>query len=247
VSTRGRSLSLNCFLHAFRRFPRGFGLFLSSVSFPGGIGLTGERHRSDRCSTRCWVILSIGRSGEGDRSDRSELSCCSCSVSFGVLLAFIQGEFHLCIGSSLWFFKLWFRGLHSLLEHSFVSDVSSRCPCLRGSRLVFFRWSSSLPFFGFRSLVGVSFYSFLFFFLFSQVTICVCVQCNHQGGDRGSCVVRGPVDGRFLVWWVIDNVLWIDSWLSIAGVGCGLTSVGAGQEQVRKVVVGEASWCREDK
>jgi hypothetical protein len=32
-----------------------------------------------------------------------------------------------------------FGGLCSLLEHGFVSDVSSRCPCLRGSRLVFFK------------------------------------------------------------------------------------------------------------
>jgi hypothetical protein len=31
---------------------------------------------------------------------------------------------------------------------------------------------------------------------------------------------------------VIDNVVWSDSWLSIAGVGCGLTGVGAGEEQV---------------
>jgi hypothetical protein len=36
-------------------------------------------------------------------------------------------------------------------------------------------------------------------------------------------VVRGPVDGRFLVW--------TDSWLSIAGAGCSLTGVGAGEEQ----------------
>jgi hypothetical protein len=33
-------------------------------------------------------------------------------------------------------------------------------------------------------------------------------------------VVRGPVDGRFLVWWVIDNIVWTNSWLSIAGAGC---------------------------
>jgi hypothetical protein len=39
---------------------------------------------------------------------------------------------------------------------------------------------------------------------------------------------------------VIDNVVWTDSWLSIAGAGCGLTGVGAGEEQVRKVVAGEA-------
>jgi hypothetical protein len=38
-----------------------------------------------------------------------------------------------------------------------------------------------------------------------------------------------------------------DSWLSIAGAGCGLTGVGAGEEQARKVVAGEASWCGEDK
>jgi hypothetical protein len=27
-----------------------------------------------------------------------------------------------------------------------------------------------------------------------------------------------------------DNVVWTDSWLSIAGVGCSLTSVGVGEE-----------------
>jgi hypothetical protein len=46
---------------------------------------------------------------------------------------------------------------------------------------------------------------------------------------------------------VIDNVLWTDPWLSIAGAGCGLTRVGAGEEQERKVVAGEASKCGEDK
>jgi hypothetical protein len=46
---------------------------------------------------------------------------------------------------------------------------------------------------------------------------------------------------------VIDNVVWIDSWLSIAGAGCGFTSVGAGEEQARKVVAREASRCGEDK
>jgi hypothetical protein len=46
---------------------------------------------------------------------------------------------------------------------------------------------------------------------------------------------------------VIDNIVWTDSWLSIAGEGCGLTSVGAGEEQARKVIAGEASRCGEDK
>jgi hypothetical protein len=37
------------------------------------------------------------------------------------------------------------------------------------------------------------------------------------------------------------------SWLSIAGGGCDLTRVGAGEEEARKVVAGEASRCGEDK
>jgi hypothetical protein len=41
--------------------------------------------------------------------------------------------------------------------------------------------------------------------------------------------------------------VWTDSCLSIAGAGCGLTGVGAGEEQARKVVAGEASRCGEDK
>jgi hypothetical protein len=46
---------------------------------------------------------------------------------------------------------------------------------------------------------------------------------------------------------VIDNIVWTDSWLSIAGAGCGLIDVGVGEEQVQKVVAGEASRCGEDK
>jgi hypothetical protein len=46
---------------------------------------------------------------------------------------------------------------------------------------------------------------------------------------------------------VIDNVVWTDSWLSIASAGCGLTRFGAGEEQARKVVTGEVSKCGEDK
>jgi hypothetical protein len=39
---------------------------------------------------------------------------------------------------------------------------------------------------------------------------------------------------------VIDNVVRTDSWLSITSAGCGLTRVGAGDGQARKVVAGEA-------
>jgi hypothetical protein len=44
-----------------------------------------------------------------------------------------------------------------------------------------------------------------------------------------------------------DSHVWTDSWLSIAGAGCGLTRDGAGEEQTRKVIAGEASKCGEDK
>jgi hypothetical protein len=44
---------------------------------------------------------------------------------------------------------------------------------------------------------------------------------------------------------VIENVVWTNSWLSIAGAGCGLTTVGAGEEQALKVVASEASRCGE--
>jgi hypothetical protein len=47
------------------------------------------------------------------------------------------------------------------------------------------------------------------------------------------------------VW--LTTFVWTGSSLSIAGAGCGLTGVGAGEEQARKVVAGEASRCGEDK
>jgi hypothetical protein len=46
--------------------------------------------------------------------------------------------------------------------------------------------------------------------------------------------------------WSLPGVM-SDSWLSTAGAGCGLTSVGASEEQVQKVIAGEASRCGEDK
>jgi hypothetical protein len=34
---------------------------------------------------------------------------------------------------------------------------------------------------------------------------------------------------------IVDNMLWIDFWLSIGGVGCNLICAGAGEDRVRKV------------
>jgi hypothetical protein len=41
----------------------------------------------------------------------------------------------ICVGGAL----VCFGGLCSLLDHGFVSDVSSRCPCLKGQRRGFFK------------------------------------------------------------------------------------------------------------
>jgi hypothetical protein len=134
LPTRGRSLILKwlagCIYKVFRWFRAISGLCCAPVWPVEVTGLTGQ-------SAGPVHMLSTGLTGGGDRSDRCELSWCSYPVSSGVLHAFVQGELHWFRGSSLWFVELCFGGLRSLLEFCFVSDVSSRCPCLRGSRLVF--------------------------------------------------------------------------------------------------------------
>jgi hypothetical protein len=45
----------------------------------------------------------------------------------------------MCAGGALCGFRALISGLRSLLELSFVLDVSRCCPCLRGPRLVFFK------------------------------------------------------------------------------------------------------------
>jgi hypothetical protein len=71
--------------------------------------------------------------------------CCIAAVVQGEFalaqgeLAYLQGELAYLQGELFVLFELWFSGLRFLLEHGFVSDVSSRCPCLRGPRLVFFK------------------------------------------------------------------------------------------------------------
>jgi hypothetical protein len=161
-------------------------------------------------------MLSTGLTGGGDWSDRWELSWCSCSDFFKCFacirpggVALVQGEIAYVHGSSLWFFEFCFGGLCSLLEHGFVSDVSSRCPCLRGPRLVFFKWSWSLPLFGFQSLVGVSFCSFLFLF-FSLMLLNVGVV---------NALIKGEIEDH--VWfedrWMVASLC--DEWLTTL---CGL-------------------------
>jgi hypothetical protein len=81
--------------------------------------------------------------------------------------------------------------------------------------------------------LSFSFFSFLF--LFSLNWLLVCVVNALIKGEIEDRSVRGPVDGRTWLWWVIDNVVWTDSWLSIAGAGCGLICVGPAEEWAQKV------------
>jgi hypothetical protein len=74
-----------------------------------------------------------------------------------------------------------------------------------------------------------------FLFLFSLNWLLLCVVNALIKGEIEDWSVRGPVVGRSWLWWVIDNMVWTDSWSSIAGAGCGLICVGAGEEWAWKV------------
>jgi hypothetical protein len=120
----------------------------------------------------------------------------------------------------------------AILEH-FISVMSSCCPCLRGPRCFSLKWS----FIDFCLAFDHLFEFFSLFFSFSLFSewLLVCVVNALIKGEIEDRSIRGPVDGHSWLWWVIDNVVWTDSWPSIAGAGCGLICVGAGEEQARKV------------
>jgi hypothetical protein len=81
------------------------------------VGLTDFGNRPDRFS-------GTGLASFGNRPDRFVPSVGTC-----------PGGVCICAGGAL----VCSGGLCSLLKHSFVLDVSSHCPCLRGPRLVFFK------------------------------------------------------------------------------------------------------------
>jgi hypothetical protein len=67
------------------------------------------------------------------------------------------------------------------------------------------------------------FFRFFSFSLFSELVICVCCQCTHQGGDWG--LERPRTSG-----WSLLDVM--SDWQR---AGCGLICVSAGEEWARKV------------
>jgi hypothetical protein len=82
------------------------------------------------------------RSNRPGQSEQFFALCCipmlHCCIGSGEC-ALVQGELAYVQGELFVVFEHWFGGLRSLFEHGFVLDVSSRCPCIRGPRLVFFK------------------------------------------------------------------------------------------------------------
>jgi hypothetical protein len=156
-------------------------------------GLTGHGHRFDR--SVCWLCSHVAHRSDQwcwpvwpVRAELLQLPCfkwCLASIRLGGV-ALVQGELACVQGELFVVCELWFGGLRSLLEHSFVSDVSSRCPCLRGPRLAFFKWSCSLPLFGFRSLVEVFYVRF--FSLHGFVSNATPKKCckRHKNGSNSN-------------------------------------------------------------
>jgi hypothetical protein len=106
-------------------------------------------------------------------------------------------------------FYRWCRALLSHLDESAILVVLSRCPCLRGSRFFSLKWSCLSFCLAFDHLFEflVCFFSFS---LFSEL-VTMCVVNALIKGEIEDQSVRGPVDGRSLVCWVIDNMVWTDS------------------------------------
>jgi hypothetical protein len=241
-------LEMTCWMHleGFQVVSSYFWALCASVWPVEVTGLNGQSAGSVH-------MLGTGLTGGGDRSDRSELSWCSCSVFFkcfacihpgGVALvqgelACVQGELFVVFRALVWWFGLFAWALFCLgcVESLPLPKGSETC-LLQVIFLFAFVW---------LSITCWSFFLFISFLFFLSCYYMWVLSMHSSRGDWGPCVVRGPVDGRFLVWWVINSVVWTDSWLSITGAGCGLTGVGGGEEQARKVVAGEASRCGEDK
>jgi hypothetical protein len=126
----------------------------------------------------------------------------------------------------------------SILEH-FISVVSSSCPCLRGPRFFSLNWSFLGFCLGFDHLF--EFFIRFFSFLFSLNWLLVCVVNALIKGEIEDRSVQGPVDGRSWLWWVIDNVVWTDSWPSItdAAAWFALVQVKSGCERSMHCEVSE--------
>jgi hypothetical protein len=105
-----------------------------------------------------------------------------CALAQGEL-AYVQGELFVL-------FEFWIGGLCSLLEHGFVSDVSSRCPCLRGPDLLFSSDLAPCLSLAFDRLLEFLFICFFSFSFLSGYYMCVLSMHSSRGRLRTMCGSR---------------------------------------------------------
>jgi hypothetical protein len=96
-------------------------------------------------------------------------------------------------------FELWFGGSRSLLELYFCLGCVESLPLPKGSETCLLQVILLFAFI-WLSIACWSFFLFVSFpFLFSLVTFVWVLSMHSSRGRLRPCVVRGPVDGRFLV------------------------------------------------
>jgi hypothetical protein len=147
------------------------------------------------CVKSAWPVLETGLTDFGNRSDRFwEPAWPVCAQSWHLF----RGSLHLCMGSSciLWWFVLFAWAW-------FCLGCVEPLPLPKGSETCLLQVILFFAFLGFWSLVGVSFYSFLFFFLFSDYQMCVV-----------NALIKGEIEEH--VWfedrWMVAS--WCDEWLT---------------------------------
>jgi hypothetical protein len=107
----------------------------------------------------------------------------------------LRGELACVQGELFVLFELWIGGVCSLLEHGFVSDVSSRCPCLRGPR--------------FLLLQVILLFAFpLAFDRFLEFPLVVSFLFSLLSGYQILCVVNALIKGE-----IEDHVCFKDRWM----------------------------------
>jgi hypothetical protein len=187
LATRGRKEGgekLHCIPETYPKSQGGACAFLLHFWLLGVWSVVWNRR--DRFWKPVWPVLETGLTGFdgtgltgfGNWPERFVPRVGTCS-----------GGACICAGGAL----VCFGGLCSLLEHGFVSDVSSRCPCLRGPRLVFFKWSCSLLF---RLLIACwSFFLFVSFMFPFLLDYKLCVLSMHSSRGRLRTMSGSRTDG----------------------------------------------------
>jgi hypothetical protein len=136
------------------------------------------------------LLYEIGLIGFGNRSDRFwwnqsnrlwEPAWPVCAQGWQLF----RGSLHMCRGSSC---MLWLLVLFAWAW--FCLGCVEPFPLPKGSETCLLQVILFFAFLGFRSLVGVSFYSFLFFFLFSVYQMCVLSMHSSMGRLRTMCGSR---------------------------------------------------------